>query len=150
MFPPTSWPDWCALVNEVGNCIAGRASVEQLKGDEMSALLNPEHKIVLSSRDIDFSDAGWRHAKSPAEALAMLEQAGVEEAIVGGGRAVYHAFLREGLADEIVIDRQPVAFGTGVPLFGGELDLTMLKLIDSRPLNDDAIRLQYRVLRGQD
>lgn len=149
MFPPPAWEDWCALVNEVGNCIAGRASVEQLKDDEMAAILNPEHKIVLSSQDIDYTDAGWKLAKSPAEALAMLEEAGVEEAIVGGGRAVYHAFLREGLVDEVVMDLQPVVFGTGVPVFGGELDMTLLKLIESKPLNDSAIRFRYSVLREQ-
>jgi dihydrofolate reductase len=148
MFPQSAWEDWCALVNQVGNCIAGRSSVEQLKDQEMSAILNPEHKIVLSSQDIDFTDAGWRLAKSPAAALAMLADAGVEHAIVGGGRAVYHSFLSEGLADEILVDRQPVVFGAGVPIFGGALDMTLLKLIESHPLNDDAIRLRYQVLRG--
>ena len=148
MFPPPAWEEWCALVNQAGSCIAGRASVEQLKDDEMSAILTPRHKIVLSSQDIDFADAGWKLAKSPSEALAMLEAAGVEEAIVGGGRAIYHAFMREGLCDEIVVDLQPVVFGTGVPVFGGELDMTILKLVESKPLNDDAVRMRYRVLRG--
>ncbi len=148
MFPPTSWTDWCALVNEVGSCIAGRASVEQLKGQEMASILNPQHKLVLSSQDIDFTDAGWKLARSPAGALSMLEQAGVEEAIIGGGRAIYHSFVREGLIDEVVLDLQPVAFGTGTPLFGGELEPVMLKLIESKPLNDVAIRLRYRLPRG--
>jgi len=149
MFPPTAWEDWCALVNEVGSCIAGRVSVEQLKGQEMAAVLKPEHKIVLSSTDIDFTDAGWQHARSPAAALGMLEHAGVQEAIVGGGRAIYHAFLRDGLVDEIVLDVQPVAFGTGVALFGGELEPAWLQLIDSTPMRGDAVRLRYRVLRNQ-
>ncbi len=148
MFPPSAWPDWCALVNEAGSCIAGRASVEQLKGQEMAAILKPEHKIVLSSQDIDFTDAGWQHARSPAAALAMLEQAGVQEAIVGGGRTVYHAFMGAGLVDEVVIDLQPVAFGTGVPLFGGEMDPAWLEPIGSEPINGGALRMRYRVLRS--
>lgn len=148
MFPPTAWEDWCALVNEVGSCIAGRVSVEQLKGQEMAAILKPEHKIVLSSNDVDFTGDGWKHARSPAAALGMLEQAGAHEAIVGGGRAIYHAFMREGLVDEVVLDVQPVAFGTGVPLLGGELDPAWLKLIDTKPMRSDALRLRYQVLRG--
>ena len=147
MFPEPAWEDWCALVNEADNVIAGRTSVEQLKDDEMSEILKAKHKIVVSSQSIDFSDAGWQHARSPAEALSMLEDAGVEEAMIGGGRAMYHSFMREGLADDIVMDLQPVAFGTGVPVFGDVLDMTQLQLIDSRPLNDNAIRLRYRVLR---
>jgi len=147
MFPPPAWEVWCELVNEVGNCIAGRASVESLKDQEMAKILNPDHKIVLSTRDIDFSDAGWELAKSPAEALAMLEAKGVEEAIVGGGRAIYHAFMREELVDEIVLDLQPIAFGQGVPVFGDVLTPALLKLVDSSPLNDSAMRLRYEVVR---
>jgi hypothetical protein len=35
------------------------------------------------------------------------------------------------------------------PADAGALDMTLLKLIESRPLNDDAIRLRYQVLRGR-
>ncbi len=147
LFPQGAWEDWCALVNEAGNVIAGRSSVEQLKDDEMSSILKPKHKVVLSSRDIDFSESGWQHANSPAKALETLQQAGVKEAIIGGGRAIYYSFMRERLVDEIVIDLQPVAFGAGVPVFGDVLNATQLKLFDTRSLNNDAIRLRYQVLR---
>lgn len=148
-FPDGAWEDWCSLVNEAGNVIAGRSSFEQLKGDETASVLNPRHKIVLSTRDIDLADSGWLHAKSPAEALEMLRTQGVEEAIVGGGRAVAHSFMREGLIDHIVIDLQPTAFGVGTPVFGDAMEVARLKLIESRPLNDDALRLRYRVVRGE-
>ena len=147
LFPNGAWEDWCSLVNDAGNVVAGRTSVEQLKSDEMASVLNPRHKIVLSSRDIDFSDSGWQHAQSPSKALEILKQAGVEEAIIGGGRAVYHSFMREQLVDHIVIDLQPVAFGVGIPVFGGVVDMTRLKLLESHPLNEDAVRMRYQVIR---
>ena len=147
LFPEGAWEDWCSLANDVGNVIAGRNSVEQLKSDGMGSALNPKLKIVLSSQDIDFSDSGWIHARSSSEALEILKKAGIDQAIVGGGRAVYHAFMREQLVDEIVIDLQPVAFGVGVPVFGDVIDMAQLKLLESRPLNEDAIRLRYQVLR---
>lgn len=147
LFPPSAWEQWCALVNQRDNVIAGRSSVEQLKDDEMSSILTPKHKVVLSSRGVDFSDSGWQHAESPAKALELLRQAGVEEAIIGGGRATYHSCMRERLVDEIIIDLQPVAFGAGVPVFGDVLDATQLKLVDTQPLDGDAIRLRYQVLR---
>ena len=133
LFPEGAWQDWCSLVND--------------ENDEMTSVLNPRHKIVLSSRDIDLADSGWQHAKSPSEALEILKSAGVDEAIIGGGRAVAHSFMREKLVDYIVIDLQPVAFGVGTPMFGDVLDLTHLKLLDSRPLNENALRLRYQVLR---
>ena len=147
LFPEGAWEDWCALVNEADNVIAGRSSFEQLQDDQMASVLHPQHKIVLSTQDIDVADSGWQHARSPAEALTILAEAGVEEVIIGGGRAVAHSFMHEKLIDHIVIDLQPVAFGTGTPVFGDSIEMASLKLLESRPLNDDAIRLRYQVLR---
>ena len=147
LFPEGAWEDWCSLVNDADNVIAGRSSYEQLKDDDMASALHPKHKIVLSTRDIDLTDSTWQHARSPSEALAILKSTGVDEAIIGGGRAVAHSFMRERLVDYIMIDLQPVAFGVGTPVFGEVVDIPHLKLLDSRPLNDDALRLRYQVLR---
>ena len=146
LFPDGAWEDWCSLVNDADNVIAGRSSYEQLKNDDMASALYPTHKIVLSSRDIEPGDASWQHAKSPSEALEMLKNEGIDEAIIGGGRAVAHSFMREHLVDYIVIDLQPVVFGVGTPVFGDALDMPRLKLLNSRSLNDDALRLRYQVL----
>ena len=147
LFPDGAWEDWCSLVNDADNVIAGRSSYEQLKNDDMASVLHPTHKIVLSSRDIELNNSSWQHAKSPSEALEMLKNNGVEEAIIGGGRAVAHSFIREQLVDHIIIDLQPVAFGVGTPVFGDAMDTLRLKLLDSHPLNDDALRLRYQVVR---
>ena len=149
LFPEGAWEDWCALVNKADNVIAGRSSFEQLKGDEMASMLHPKHRIVLSTRDIDLGESGWQQARSPAEALAILGNAGVDEAIVGGGRAVAYSFMRERLIDTVVIDLQPVAFGVGTAVFGDELGPIQLKLLDSRPLNENALRLRYQVLHDR-
>ncbi|MGK7906725.1 MAG: dihydrofolate reductase family protein [Synechococcus sp.] len=146
-FPDGAWEDWCSLVNDADNVIAGRSSYEQLKNDDMASVLHPTHKIVLSSRDIEPGDSSWQHAKSPSEALEILKNKGIEEAIIGGGRAVAHSFMREHLVDFIVIDLQPVAFGVGIPVFGDAFDMPRLKLLNSQPLNDDALRVRYQVLR---
>ena len=147
LFPDGAWEDWCSLVNDSDNVIAGRSSFEQLKNDDMASVLNPRHKIVLSSRDIDLADSTWQQAKSPSDALRILREAGIDEAMIGGGRAVAHSFMHEQLVDYIVIDLQPVAFGVGIPMFGDDVGATRLKLLESRPLNEDAIRLRYQVLR---
>ena len=147
LFPEGAWEDWCALVNDAGNVIAGRSSFEQVNNPEMGAALHPEHRIVLSSKSLELAGSGWQQAKSPSEALKMLEDAGVEQAIVGGGRAVAHAFMKDQLVDCLTIDLQPVAFGTGTPVFGDVLEMARLKLLETQALNDDALRLRYQVLR---
>ena len=136
LFPDNAWEDWCSLVNDADNVIAGRSSYEQLKDDDMASVLHPTHKILLSSRDIELGDSSWQHAKSPSEALEMLKNKGIEEAIIGGGRAVAHSFMRDHLVDYIVIDLQPVVFGVGTPVFGDALGMPRLKLLNSQPLND--------------
>ena len=148
-FPEGAWEDWCSLVNDADNVIAGRSSYEQLINDESASILRPKHKIVLSSRDFELVDTSWQHANSPSQALEILKNKGVDEAIIGGGRALAYSFVREGLVDFIVIDLQPVAFGTGTPVFGDVLDKVNLKLMESRPLNANAIRLRYQVLRDE-
>jgi dihydrofolate reductase len=149
LFPDGAWEDWCSLVNDADNVIAGRSSYEQLKNDDMASVLHPTHKIVLSSRDIELGDPSWQHAKSPSEALEILKSAGVDEAIIGGGRAVAHSFMREHLVDYIIIDLQPVAFGVGTPVFGGVIDIPRLKLLNYQALNDNALRLRYEVLHDR-
>ncbi len=148
-FPEGAWEDWCSLVNDADNVIAGRSSYEQLINDQSASALKPKHRIVLSSRDLVLVDTSWQQAKSPSEALEILENKGVDEAIIGGGRAIAHSFMRERLVDFVIIDLQPVAFGTGTPVFGDTLDTLNLKLLDSRSLNDNAIRLRYQVLRDE-
>ena len=147
LFPDGAWEDWCSLVNNADNVIAGRSSYDQLKDDDMASVLHPKHKVVLSSRNIELGDSTWQQAKSPTEALEILRNKGVVEAIIGGGRAVAHSFMREQLVDYIIIDLQPVAFGSGTPVFGDVLEMARLKLLESNPLNEDAIRLRYQVLR---
>lgn len=147
LFPEGSWEDWCSLVNETGNVIAGRSSFEQVNNPEMGAALNPKHKIVLSSKDLDLTESDWQQAKSAKEALQILESFGVEEAIVGGGRTVAHAFMSEGLIDHIVIDLNPIAFGEGTPMFGDTIDIPQLKLLSTNSLNENTLRLRYEVVR---
>ena len=147
MFPEGAWESWCSLVNDTGNVIAGRSSFEQVNNPEMGAALHPKYKVVLSSKDLDLSNTDWQQAKSPTEALKILEDAKVEEAIIGGGRAVAHTFMSEGLVDHIVMDLHPVAFGEGVPMFGDAIEVPQMKLLDSKMLNENALRLRYEIIR---
>ena len=145
-FPEGAWEDWCALVNETNTLIAGRSSQNQVVESGADAALTAEHKIVLSSQDLDLTDSSWVSAKTPSEALEILESKGADEAIIGGGRTIANAFIREGLVDFIIIDLQPTAFGSGTQAFGDFLGRLDLKLLETSPLNENALRLKYQVL----
>ncbi len=56
-------------------------------------------------------------ARSPADAMAMLQAEGRRRAYVDGGQIV-QAFLRAGLIADMVITQVPVLLGSGRRLFG--------------------------------
>ena len=145
-FPGGAWEDWCSLVNQTNTLIAGRTSQIQVVESGMGAALTAEHKIVLSSQKLGLAGSSWLGAKSPSEALELLERKGADEAIIGGGQKIVNAFIREGLVDFVIIDLQPVAFGSGTQVFGDFLGRLELKLLEINSLNENAIRLKYQVI----
>ena len=104
--------------------------------------------VVVMTRQAMISDKeGIEYtSKSPREVLIELASRGYEQAAICGGSEVYSLFLREGLVDELFLTVEPVLFGSGVPLTTG-FERLNLELIESRPLNAQAILLHYRVVR---
>jgi dihydrofolate reductase len=108
--------------------------------------LYPEHKIVISSKALDLAET-WVQFSSPKQAINHLRDCNVENIIVGGGRQIGLAFVREGLIDEVVLDIQPTLFGNGIPLLG-ELDKCIqLELVRIETLEHGAIKVRYKLLR---
>ena len=111
---------------------------------DFSEILYPEYKVVISSQDLDLADS-WLHFRNPRQAVDYLESRNLENIVVGGGRDLGLAFLRENLIDEIVLDVQPVLFGTGTHLLGELEKPIQLQLISKIDLGHDAIRIHYRI-----
>jgi dihydrofolate reductase len=101
------------------------------------------------TRDTSYQvEPGWRTAASPAEAIELLQQAGVERTLVVGGQTVNTAFARAGLLDEVMLFVESVLIGSGMPLFAAtdmpDLKLRLVNL--SRP-TDTVLQLRYEVAR---
>nr|AIA15699.1 RibD C-terminal domain protein [uncultured bacterium]AIA15777.1 RibD C-terminal domain protein [uncultured bacterium] len=82
--------------------------------------------------------------ETPQELVTRLEAEGCAELAVCGGRAIYDMFLRAGVVDEVYLTLEPVLFGTGITLAGSPLT-TSLKLLETRPLNEDVMLMHYGV-----
>ncbi len=78
--------------------------------------------------------------------VARLRAAGEPGLAVCGGASIYDQFIRAGVITDVYLTVAPLFFGTGVPLFGGTLDVR-LALADTRLLNDHTILLHYNVLQ---
>ena len=144
-WPDGAWADFCGYCTKSNNLIIGRVTYSSLVQLDLSENLYPEYKIVISSRELALAE-GWKQFQTPREAIEFLKLCNVENIVVGGGREIATAFLREGLIDGIVLDVQPVCFGTGVSLLGKLHKPIQLELISRKELGHDAIRMQYKIV----
>lgn len=109
--------------------------------------------IVLSSRELDLSDARKRGADvecmnaSPQEILAQLAARHILHLCVDGGTTVQR-FLRAGLVDRLIVTRLPVLIGQGIPLFGTLEKDIRLKLVASQSFPGGLVQSEYAVNRS--
>jgi dihydrofolate reductase len=112
---------------------------------DFSEVLYPEHKVVISSQELGLAE-GWVQFQTPGEAIKYLKSCDVKNIVVGGGRDLGTAFISDKLIDEVVLDVQPVCFGTGVSLLGELENPIQLELISRKDLGHDAIRMHYKII----
>lgn len=139
------WERWCHYCNDANNLIVGRKTYTELTEFDISDVLHPDHKIVISSQELDLVES-WLQFSSPKEAVDYLYSREIENIIVGGGRQLGLTFVEDGLVDEIVLDVYPILFGNGTVLLGGLDGCIQLELISSEDLGGGAIRNRYKML----
>nr|AIA14537.1 Dihydrofolate reductase [uncultured bacterium] len=104
------------------------------------------HTIVYTSHPESITNDGVETTnEEPAALVARLAANGAQSLAVAGGASIYHQFMAAGVVNELYLTVSPLLFGSGVPLFGGELHVS-LRLIESRQLDANTILLHYRVL----
>jgi dihydrofolate reductase len=144
-WPDGAWVDWCGYCTDANSLIVGRVSYSGLVQHDLSEILYPEHKVVISSQDLNPAQ-GWLQFQTPKQAVEHLKSCDVKNIVVGGGRDLGTAFIRDGLIDEIILDVQPVCFGTGINLLGDLKSPIELELISRLDLGHDAIRMHYKII----
>ena len=108
----------------------------------------PGRKVVILTRrkdrltpwdNVSFTD------KPPRSLLKSLEQEGHEHVVVSGGATINALFAKQGLIDEIVLTYSPMVFGSGVPLFKGEVSMN-LEIVKVSRMGDNLIYVHYKVV----
>lgn len=64
-----------------------------------------------------------------------------------GGASLASTFLEAELIDRIIVKLNPVVFGSGIPLFSGDVDQASLELTDSKIYESGHGLLEYRIVR---
>jgi dihydrofolate reductase len=85
---------------------------------------------------------------SPAELLADLEKKDFQEVAICGGSSIYAQFMKAKCLDTLYLTIEPVVFGKGIPLFGGDPDVhSNLKLKKTTPFSEQTLLLEYSVVK---
>ncbi|MDX2452734.1 dihydrofolate reductase family protein [Desulfosarcina sp.] len=107
----------------------------------------PGRKTIVMTRDpdrrSDRDDLVYTQAP-PEQIISDLASQGYEEAVVVGGAKINQLFAEKGLIDELILTLSPYAFGTGLSIFSGAVDLE-LALKEFCQIDDNTLCIRYRV-----
>ncbi len=107
----------------------------------------PGRKTIVMTRDpdrrSDRDDLVYTQAP-PEQIISDLASQGYEEAVVVGGAKINQLFAEKGLIDELILTLSPYAFGTGLSIFSGAVDLK-LALKEFCQIDDNTLCIRYRV-----
>ena len=106
-------------------------------------------RVVMTRRPDEFAAdavAGQLEftSESPGTLIDRLRSDGHTRCAILGGGAIYGAFLREDLIDEIELTIEPVMFGSGVRLAGGDPIDQRFELVSIEKLNASTLLARYR------
>jgi dihydrofolate reductase len=82
----------------------------------------------------------------PEQIISDLASQGYQEAVVVGGAKINQLFAEKGLIDELILTLSPHAFGSGLSIFSGSVDLK-LALKKYWQIDENTLCIRYRVLR---
>lgn len=135
------------LAKKVRCFIWGRKTYEAVIEWEEDYLkdLKDVKKIIISKSQITLKQ-GFTLAHSPEDALKILSIEGFNTAIVTGGSTINREFAKRKLIDEVILDVNPSILGQGIPVFAPDDFMLKLKLIEVEKLNDEIVKLHYKVI----
>ena len=137
-------------VRRAGTHIMGRVTYEEMaahwptSSDDYAAPMNEIPKVVFSKT---LDEATWPESSiargDPADGIAALRRQPGGEIIAWGGASFAQALSRAGLIDEYVLVINPVAFGSGLPMFRDLPEALRLELIEARTFDTGTVLHVY-------
>ena len=134
-----SWESYLQFVKSCDVALVGRKTFRLMEPDEFVE----GTKYYVVTRQENF-DSGKIQKFSIDSRDELPEAANI--AVIGGGE-LCGSLARLGLIDEIILDTEPVIFGSRSSLFGSYTDIVKLKLIDSKKIGKNTIQNHYSVIK---
>jgi dihydrofolate reductase len=136
--------DFVRHARDIGSLILGRVTYEMMNRLGASTLFEGVELVVVSSQSI--ATPGAHLASSPDGAIGLLGDGGHTRALLGGGAALYSAFLAAGLVDELCLNVVPVLTSRGTPITAAT-EPRALRLLSSAALIEGVTQLRFAVDR---
>jgi dihydrofolate reductase len=143
-----NWLQFVKLAKKVGCFMWGRKTYEAVmkwEGDYLSELKDVT-KVIISSSDLQLKE-GFTQAKSPEDALKILEHKGFSQAIITGGSITNSYFAKNRLIDEVIFNINPSIIGEGIPIFAPEDFELNMELVSFEKVDENIVELIYKVKR---
>ncbi|MGA0560543.1 dihydrofolate reductase family protein [Larkinella sp. VNQ87] len=147
------------LLNSADALLIGRKTYEGMASYWPAAAANPEasaEKVAFASRmntieKVIFSNtlttADWTNARvaqnNLIDEVAALKQQVGEDLIIYGGAGIVSAFIQHNLIDEYHLFVNPVALGTGLPIWPTDKAPIFLRLIKTTVSSSGIVILCY-------
>lgn len=138
-------------IRRAGTHIMGRVTYEEMASywptstDEYAAPMNEIPKVVFSKslREATWPGSAVARGDLAAEVSTLKRQPG-GDIVAWGGATFAQALSRAALVDEYVLVINPVAFGSGLPLFRDLPAALPLELIEARTFENGSALHVYR------
>ncbi len=147
--PENSDYGWQEFNNRIDAILMGRGTFETVVAFGDWPYQKPVHVLSTSLTAVPerLAKKVKLHHGSPVSILTELENEGVKNLYVDGGRLI-QSLLREDLVDEIILTRVPVLLGGGIPLFKDTGAAKAFTHVGTVALNATLTKSTYRRNRG--
>jgi dihydrofolate reductase len=151
------WQYTTKLTDAADTALFGRVTYEMMEGYWPTAAEQPEAtqhdidharwynsvpKLVFSRTQTQVEGKQTRLVNKPiAEEIARLKQEPGKNLLMIGSTSLARTFSQLGLIDDYWLNVNPVALGSGNPLFGGKITL---KLVEARTYRSGVIGMHYQ------
>lgn len=134
-----------AFLADVDVIAMGRATYDFIKDyPDLPYGGRPVH--VLTHQALGPREGFEFYARTPDEAVAAWEAAGVRRVYIDGG-SVISQFLEAGLVDDLLLTAVPLLLGSGKPLFHRIGRSTRLRLVETQAFPSGMLNRRYDVVR---
>jgi dihydrofolate reductase len=146
--PMDGWDMFVVEAKRYNNIVMGRETyvqvTEKYEHDNFDSV-PVDHKIIVTRNQDFHAPEGYIVLHSPAEAIAYLEQAGVQTLFLIGGGKLNAAFAKQGLINQVQLTITPYVIGKGRPVLAFDDYEFGLTLVAVKRLSLGKVKLVYTV-----